>query len=90
MLKKYYSENELTYRASHVNQVRGYMIDSDYNWKKYGALLYPALNIKFSKGKIIRITGTPIIIKTIDLNRDWKDLKADLLNFINKIFNVWN
>ena len=31
LVKKYYSENELTYRASHANKVRGYMIDSDYN-----------------------------------------------------------
>lgn len=85
LVKKYYSEDELTYRASHLNQVRGYMLDSDFVGKKVGALLYPALNTDLSNGKIIRITGTPIIIKTIDLNADWKDLKDDLLTFIHKV-----
>lgn len=85
LVKKYYSEDELTYRTSHLNQVRGYLLDSDYSGKKVGALLYPALNTDLSKGKIIRITDTPIIIKTIDLNFDWKDLKDDLLSFIHKV-----
>lgn len=85
LVKKYYSDDELTYRAAHLNQVRGYMLDSDFPGKKVGALLYPALNTDLSKGKIIRITGTPIIIKTIDLNADWKEVKDDLLSFVHKV-----
>lgn len=85
LVKKYYSEDELTYRTSHLNQVRGYLLDSEFKGKKIGALLYPTLNSELIKGKIIKL-DTPIIIKTIDLNTDWINIKEDMLNFIHKVF----
>lgn len=85
LVKKYYNDDELTYRAAHLNQVRGYLLDSEFVGKKVGALVYPALNADLSIGKVIRITGTPIIIKTIDLNSNWKNIEADLLTFVHKV-----
>lgn len=85
LVNKYYSEDELTYRTSHLNQIRGYLLDSDYSGEKVGALLYPTLDNDLNKGKIIRIIGTPIIIKTINLNNPWQDLKNDLLLFAHKV-----
>ena len=85
LVNKYYSEDELTYRTAHLNQIRGYLLDSDYSGGKVGALLYPTLNTYLNKGKIIRIINSPIIIKTINLNNNWQDLKNDLLVFIHKV-----
>ncbi len=85
LVKKYHSDDEFTYRTAHLNQIRGYLLDSDYQGKKIGALLYPTLNTDLNKGKVIPIVDTPILIKTVDLSSDWKYLKSDLLSFIHKI-----
>ena len=85
LVKKYYSKDELTYRTSHLNQVRGYLLDSEFEGEKIGALLYPALNSELIRGKIIKL-DTPIIIKTLDLNSEWLNIKEDMLDFIHKVF----
>lgn len=72
-------------RTGHLHQVRSYLLDSEYNGNKVGALLYPLVNNDFQRGKVFPIQGTPIIIKTINLNIDWKNIELDLLNFIKKI-----
>ena len=81
----YLNENDRRVRVSHLNQLRGYLIDSDFDGPKYGALLYPMVNDDLSKGEVTHITDTPIIIKTINLNDDWKNIEKDLLDFVNKI-----
>ncbi len=85
LIAKHYNESELTYRTSHLNQVRGYLEDSDFNGKKVGALMYPTLNIDLEKGRIIPIVGTPIIIKTLNLDTDWETIQNDLLTFAHKV-----
>lgn len=78
------SEDERV-RTGHLNQVRGYLIDSDYPGKKFGALIYPMVNNELKKGKMYPILGTPIIVKTINLNDDWKNIEADMLEFVHKV-----
>ena len=72
-------------RTGHLNQVRGYLIDSDYSGKKVGALLYPMVNDDYKRGTVHPIAGTPIIIKTINLNTEWRDIEQDMLDFIRRI-----
>ncbi len=72
-------------RTGHLNQVRGYLIDSEYPGRKIGALVYPMVNNDIQKGKIYPIVGTPIIVKTINLNTDWKNIETDLLQFVRKV-----
>lgn len=86
LVSKYYNGNELTYRASHLNQVRGYILDTDFCGNKIGALIYPTNKSDLNKGVLIPIFDSPIIIKTINLNDEWEILKNDLISFIAKIF----
>lgn len=82
----YMGTDEDKVRTGHLNQVRGYLIDSKYPpGRKFGALVYPMVNNDLQKGLIIPITDTPIIVKTINLNTDWKSIEADLLKFVKKI-----
>lgn len=59
-----------TYRTGHINQVRGYILDSTFNGKKYGALIYPTV-YKSEIEKGLPIKNAPILIKTINLNQEW-------------------
>jgi hypothetical protein len=43
------------------------------------------VNDELSEGRIIAIEGSPITIKTVNLNTDWRNIEKDLLDFINKI-----
>lgn len=86
LIPSYQNNHNETYRTAHINQVRGYLLDSTFEGKKYGSLLYPAVNNNdLEKGKYLPILGTPIIVKTINLNQDWKDIEADLLQFAKNI-----
>ena len=85
LIAKHYNESELTYRTAHLNQVRGYLEDSDFNGKKRGALMYPALNADLEKGRVLPIVGAPIIVKTLNLDTEWQNIKDDLLLFVNKV-----
>lgn len=72
-------------RTSHLNQVRGYLLDSKFKGKKYGALVYPKVDVDVNEGKIINIKDTPIVYKTINLYAEnWCDIENDLLNFEKK------
>ena len=87
LVNKYYDSDSLTYRVSHLSQVKGYIDDSDFVGKKRGALLYPTVveDTKYSKGALVNIVGSMIIVKSIDLNSDWNNLKNDLLSFAKKV-----
>lgn len=87
LVKSYKNEDVLTYRTNHLNQVRGYIIDSDFSGKKVGSLIYPSIkpDSAFEKGKIVKIMGSPIIFKTINLNTEWKNIEQDLLSFVHKV-----
>ena len=81
----YMGKEEERVRTGHLNQVRGYLLDSEYPGKKVGALLYPMVNDDLSKGKVFPIQNTPILIKTINLQADWREIEEDMLNFVNRI-----
>lgn len=86
LVNKYYGDDAKTYRTAHINQVRGYILDSDYEGEKFGALMYPTVyNDEYNKGKMVLIHDAYIIMKTLDLNRHWNELESDLLSFVNKI-----
>lgn len=89
-INKYMTNDETKIRDSHMNQIKGYVNDSDYNGFKYGALLYPMTTNDLSKGKMIPFDGTPIYLKTINLNSDWKNIERDLLGFLSKLEEVHN
>ena len=80
--------DDLRTRTSHLNQVRGYLIDSEYPGKKVGALLYPMVNNDLKRGKVHPIDGTPIIIKTINLNEDWRTIEGDMMDFLTRIEQI--
>ena len=72
-------------RTGHLNQVRGYLIDSDFDGDKYGALIYPMVKKDLDKGRMYPIQGTPIMVKTINLNTEWKNIEEDMLGFVSRL-----
>lgn len=86
LISKYHSDIAKTYRTSHINQVRGYILDSGYAGEKFGALMYPTVyNDKYDDGVLLPIHDAHIIMKTLDLNRDWNEIEQDLLSLVSKI-----
>ena len=81
----YMNNDDTRTRTSHLNQLRGYLLDSEFNGGKIGALLYPMVNNDLKTGKVQRIKGTPILVKTINLNADWQEIEADMLDFVRRI-----
>ena len=81
----YRNSGDKRIRVSHLNQLRGYLIDSEFDGRKIGALLYPMVNDDLSRGVVHAIEGTPIIVKTINLNDNWRNIEEDLLNFVYRI-----
>lgn len=80
----YMNSDEERARTGHLNQVRGYLIDSDFPGDKIGALIYPMVNNDISRGKMYPIQDANIMVKTINLNTDWKNIEYDLLEFVRK------
>ena len=80
----YMSSSDNSIRTSHLNQIRGYLLDSEFAGKKFGALLYPMVNNDLRNGSVLAIQGTPIAIKTINLNDAWQNIESDLLAFVAK------
>ncbi len=85
LVKKYRDDSAETYRVAHLNQLRGYLHDSSFDGYKVGALLYPTVHHNFDKGTLLPIKGSFIIIKTINLNRDWRAIEGDLLDFLERM-----
>lgn len=81
----YMNKNDQRTRTGHLNQIRGYLIDSEFTGKKVGALIYPMVTNDLKRGKVHPIKGTPIIIKTINLDDDWKRIEDDMLDFVHRI-----
>lgn len=81
----YMNPDDLRTRTGHLNQVRGYLIDSEFPGNKVGALIYPMVNYDLNRGKVHPILETPIIIKTINLNSDWREIETDMLDFLHRI-----
>lgn len=81
----YMNEADTRTRTSHLNQLRGYLLDSEFPGGKIGALLYPMVNNDLKTGQVSRIKGTPMLVKTINLNTDWKEIEADMLDFVSRL-----
>ena len=84
LVSAYMDEKTETYRTGHINQIRGYILDSTFNGKKYGALIYPTVYENEIKTGLA-IKDAPILIKTINLNQDWQKIEYDLLSFVKMI-----
>ena len=84
-VEAYMNPDEQRTRTGHLNQLRGYLIDSEFAGVKVGALLYPMVNNDLKRGTVHPIEGTPIIIKTINLNTEWRDIEEDMLDFLHRI-----
>ena len=80
----YMNENEQSVRTGHLNQLRGYILDSTFPGKRFGALLYPQTTHDIHQGRMIPIQNSYIVIKTINLNADWHEIEEDLLSFVHK------
>ena len=76
------------YRRNHIDQVRGYVLDSEFNGKKLGALVYPTVRHDFKKPKMAPLLQTPIFFKTLNLNEEWKEIEKDLILFVNTLEEV--
>ncbi len=87
MLPSYQSSSSSSYRTAHINQIRGYILDSDFVGNKTGALMYPTVKIDMDKGRFIPIQGSHIIMKTLNLNKEWQDIEKDLLSFAHKVLD---
>ncbi len=87
-VKAFMGDTEEKIRTSHLNQVRGYILDSDFQGKKVGALLYPMVNDDLKKGTTVAGKDAQIIIKTINLNDDWVNIEQDMLDFVDRIETV--
>lgn len=83
LVNKYMNDEESRVRASHLNQLRGYLLDSDFDGNKIGALIYPMVINDLNM--MIPISGTNMAIKTINLADDWQNIEADLIDFKNKL-----
>ena len=83
-VKAYMDSNEEKIRTSHLNQVRGYVLDSEYQGSKIGVLVYPMVVNDLNKGKMFPIKGSHIIVKTINLADDWRNIEKDMLGFVSK------
>lgn len=81
----YMNQTDFRTRTSHLNQLRGYLLDSDFAGGKIGALLYPMVNNDLKTGLARRVKETPMLIKTINLNDDWVEIEEDMLDFVKRI-----
>lgn len=84
-INAYLSTDDDRVRTGHINQIRGYVIDSDFEGNRIGALIYPMVNNNLNRGVLRQIEGSYIMVKTINLNDDWQNIENDMIKFIHKI-----
>lgn len=80
LVKAYMSEEENSIRTSHINQIRGYLTDSDFQGKKIGALIYPKVTAAANQAR--PYDDFTIIIKTLNLADDWQNIEKDMLKLV--------
>lgn len=76
------------YRRSHIDQIRGYVTDSEFFGKKLGALVYPTVKHDFKRPRMAPLIDAPIFFKTLNLDEEWKEIEKDLLDFVNILEKV--
>lgn len=82
LVRGYRDDTIARFRRNHIDQIRGYVLDSKYAGKKLGALVYPTVKDEFPKPKMAPMQGSLVLFKTLNLNRDWRDIEQDLLAFV--------
>lgn len=86
MVHGYHNESIKRFRTRHIEQVRGYVIDSRFDGKKIGALVYPTVNE--SVLNLFPQYNAMVVFKTLDLNQDWRTIEDDMLKFIPLLENL--
>lgn len=81
LVKSHHSDAK-KFRRDHISQVMTYMINSPYEGQKRGALLYPTV-VDILDGKQNIVTGW-VFFKSINLDRDWREISEELLAFAEK------
>ena len=82
LVRGYRDSTIARYRRSHIDQVRGYVLDSKYSGKKLGALVYPTVKDDFPRPQMAPMQGSPVLFKTLNLDKQWRDIETDLLSFV--------
>lgn len=83
LVSGYMTNEETNIRTSHINQIRGYLTDSDFDGKKIGALIYPKVN--HAANQIRPFEDFYIVIKTLNLADDWQKIEEDMLKLIKNL-----
>jgi hypothetical protein len=79
----YYDSTIARYRTRHIEQVRGYVTDSQFEGKKIGALVYPTVKDDFPRPRLAPLQDAMVVFKTLNLNQEWRLIEADLLQFVS-------
>lgn len=82
LVQGYHDSTIARYRRNHIDQIRGYVLDSKYPGKKLGALIYPTVKDDFPRPQLAPMRGTPVLFKTLNLNKPWRDIEQDMLDFV--------
>lgn len=88
LVRGYRDSTIARFRRNHIDQVRGYVLDSKYPGKKLGALVYPTVKDDFPRPQIAPMQGSLVLFKTLNLNKDWRDIETDLLAFVSLLEQV--
>lgn len=86
LVASYMSQEEANIRTSHINQIRGYLTDSDFAGKRIGALIYP--KVKHAANQVTPFEDFSIVVKTINLADDWQKIEKDMLQLIKNLETV--
>ena len=82
LVRGYYDDTIARYRTKHIEQVRGYVTDSQFEGKKIGALVYPTVKDDFPRPRLAPLQDAMVVFKTLNLNQDWKLIESDLFSFL--------
>ena len=82
LVRGYYDSTIERYRTRHIEQVRGYVTDSQFNGKKIGALVYPTVKDDFPRPRLAPLQDAMVVFKTLNLNQEWQLIETDMLRFV--------
>lgn len=82
MQKNYFSDNK-SLISSNLYQIFAYVKNSGFKGKVSGMLLYPTVNCYICES--YKLSGNNIYIRTLDLNREFIDIKRDLISIVDLV-----
>lgn len=86
LVSAFMGQEETNIRTSHINQIRGYLTDSDFAGKKIGALIYP--KVAHTANQVTPFEDFSIVVKTLNLADDWRKIEEDMLKLIKNLETV--